>query len=86
MFKFGVFYGPYFSAFELHKEIHTVNLRIQSKCGKKDQRNSEFTHCQAALLENYISCFIARYTSFIMISAANSQVKFCARFVTICTI
>ena len=53
MFKFGVFYGPYFSAYRLHKEIHTVNHRIQSKCGKRTRETPNLHTCQAALLENY---------------------------------
>ena len=32
--KCGVFPGPYFPVFGFNTEIYSVNLRIQSKCGK----------------------------------------------------
>ena len=40
---FGVFSGPYFPAFGLNMEIFSVNLRIQSKCGKIWTRKTQNT-------------------------------------------
>ena len=37
------FSGPYFPAFELNTEIHGVNLRIQSECGKAHTRKTPNT-------------------------------------------
>ena len=41
--KYGVFSGPYFPAFGLNTEIYSVNLSIQSECGKiRTRKNSLF--------------------------------------------
>ena len=43
VFKYGVFYGPSFSAFGLNTERYSVSLRIQSECGKiRTRKNSVF--------------------------------------------
>ena len=43
--KYGVFSGPYFPVLGLNKEIYSVNLCINSKCGKIQIReNSVFGH------------------------------------------
>ena len=44
MTRYGVFSGPYFPPFRLKMEIYSVNLRIQSECGKIRTRNSVFGH------------------------------------------
>ena len=44
MTRYGVFSGPYFPPFRLKMEIYSVNLRIQSECGKIRTRNSLFGH------------------------------------------
>ena len=36
--KYGVFSGPYFSAFGLNTEIYSVSLRIKFECGKVSLR------------------------------------------------
>ena len=51
--KYGVFSGPYFPAFDLNTEIYSVNLRIQSECGKIWTRKklriwTLFTQCALA--------------------------------------
>ena len=38
------FSGPYFPVLELNTEIYTVNLRIQSKCGKIQTRKTPYLH------------------------------------------
>ena len=43
--KYGVFSGPYFSAFGLNTERYFVSLRIQSECGKiRTRKYSVFGH------------------------------------------
>ena len=39
------FSGPFFPAFGLNMERHSVSLRIQSECGKiRNRKNSVFAH------------------------------------------
>ena len=43
--KYGVFSGSYFPVFELNTEIYSVNLHIQSECGKiRTRKNSVLGH------------------------------------------
>ena len=43
MSKCGVFFGRYFSSFGLDTEIYTVNICIESECGKiRTRKNSVF--------------------------------------------
>ena len=56
--------GPHFSAFRLNKEIHTVPLHIQSKCGKRRTRINPNMDTLYVVMESlkitftdfYISC------------------------------
>ena len=43
MSVFGVFSSTHFPAFGLNTEIYSVNLRIQSKCGKKRIKKTPHT-------------------------------------------
>ena len=43
--KYGVFSGPYFLVLELNTEIYSLDLRIQSKCGKlRTRKNTVYGH------------------------------------------
>ena len=45
VFRYGVFYGPYFPAFGLNTERSEVSLHIQPECGKiQTRKNSVFGH------------------------------------------
>ena len=49
--KYRVFSGPYFPVFGLNTEIYGVNLRIQSKYGKKwTRKNSGLGHFSPRVL------------------------------------
>ena len=48
--KYGVFSGPYFSAFGLNTERYGVSLRIQSECGKMQTRITPNTDTFYAVL------------------------------------
>ena len=47
---FGVFSGPYFSAFGLNTEKHSVPLRIQSECGKISRKTLNMGIFEAVIL------------------------------------
>ena len=52
--KYGVFSGPYFTAFGLNTEIYGVSLRIQSECGEiRTRKNSVFGHFSRSSSSKY---------------------------------
>ena len=53
--KYGVFSGPYFHAFELNTERHSVSPRIQSKCEKiRTRNNSVFGHFSCSVQQHLL--------------------------------
>ena len=66
-----IFSDPYFSAFGLNTEIYSVNLRIQSQCGKiRARKKSLFGHfsCSVALnLTQLLSASLTYRWSLILI-------------------
>ena len=83
------FSGPYFPAFGLNTEIHSVNLRTQSECGKiRTRKNSVFGHFSRSgfvrfVLNQHFLCKGTVFSNFIIISRSYLR-KFCCLVFIIC--
>ena len=77
------FSGPYIPAFELNTEIYSVNLCIQSKCGKIQTRKTPNTITfHAVILSKYITAFNYIGKTLLVLSATSGGVSI-ASFATV---
>ena len=65
VYKWGVFSGPYFPAFELNAERYFLSFRIQSECWKiRTRKNSLFGHFSRSASINIKSTYFFFITFF----------------------
>ena len=57
--KYGVFSGPYFRPFGLKREIYSLNLGIQSECGKNGPEKTRY-------LDTFHAIFIIEYLHWVL--------------------